>query len=352
MSPFADCFISMTLSKSSSGELGTPPLSTAAGDALVKEGPDPGNSNENSAQKPKSDQLPPSFQLLLQQYILQGKFNTNTQQNIFSNPNNTTIRIRIPPRLPKKVVYTYQEEEEEETEAIQLKIPRSSRQRVSISPRFITRPTTPSKFMPPKRVLTPDWETSRSKQPFKNETKYSDDSEEEPETLADWNELDMVDHHRKLEILENRIIYGFDDAYQHPAQSIDLIYKGFNVVMTEEEHLKTERYDQEREPHIVPRFWEPRPWDKPGDLLTESQTEELETKMTIATLAPLTRSSLKSPSSVKKRLVKRSQSVMIGAPPRRGRPRRIQTDSNSLLLPIGTFETDDEDQLSEWDDFI
>lgn len=343
----------MSLSGSSSGELANTSNSASSEPAQQKETKDDDVPKTNSLfPTQKHDQLPPSIQLLLQQYILHGKFKNNNQQPLFSNPQNTTIQIRIPPRPEKKIEYKY--EEEDEPEAIQLKIPHITRQRVSISPRFLSRPTTPNKFLQPKRVLTPDWESSRAATPTTPEPKhFEDDSDEEPETIIEWNKRDMLDHHKILEILENRIIYGFDDKIQHPAQSIDLIYKGFTVVMSEEEHQKTERYNQENEIHIVPRFWDPRPWDKPDDLLSVEQSDELENKMTLASLPhPTKLSQLKSSHSSKKGTIKRSQSVMIGSTPRRGRPRRIQTDSNSLLLPIGTFETDDETQFSEWEDFI
>ncbi|EAY06114.1 hypothetical protein TVAG_349670 [Trichomonas vaginalis G3] len=294
-----------------------------------------------SASMPNGEKVPPELRQILQYcYILDQK-----KRQAATKAEETTIKIRIPPRPQKKPKITYYEEDDEgPVEAIRLPI--SNKLRIDIN-KNRSKFRSPLKILTPKRVFTPDWESAEISK-SKNECfSHDDDSDTEPDGY--YKNLDDTELHKRLEIFENRIIYGSYKRVLHPAEAINLLQKDMNLVMTKEESEKAERYNQLDEVQIIPSFWEPRPYDKPENMLSSEQSIELTTKIIQSTIRP---ERPKTPyKSEKKSKIKRSVSVSITAS-KKMRPRKIETDPNVLTLPYGTFETDDEDALSEWEDFI
>lgn len=271
-------------------------------------------------------------------------------QNIDKNSQNSTIiKIRIPPHIPKKPKKRFFEEEEEgNLESIAF----SSKSHFRTN-HFNTRPTTPvNKFQIPKRVLTPDWDKVLANEKPKKveEEQNSSNNEDENENEKLWRTFDQNERHRRLEIYENRIIWGLNNEYQHPAQSIKAAADGMLYVLSKEEFEKSNRYEQIPCKHVVPKFWEPRVWDKTEDLLDEKKSEELQASIEAASTPKLTHPATPHSHASKKQLLKRSLSVNIGST-KRGRPRRGM-DSSLLMLPIGNFETDSDNERSDWEDHL
>lgn len=315
-------------------------------------------SEENISPKIIGDKLPSNLQELLLKFYKQGKAGevdsskkkAKETQNIEKNSQNSTIiKIRIPPHVPKKhKKRQIEEEEEEDLESITF----SSKSHFR-SNHFNIRPTTPNnKFQNPKRVLTPDWDKIVSKETPKKveeEQKFSNE-EDENENEKLWRTFDQSERHRRLEIYENRIIWGLNNEYQHPAQAIKAASEGMTYVLSKEENEKTTRYEQIPCKHIVPKFWEPRVWDKTEDLLDEAKSEELQANIVAASTPKLTRPTTPHSHTSKRQLLKRSLSVNVGST-KRGRPKRGM-DYSLLMLPIGNFETDSDNERSDWEDHL
>lgn len=102
--------------------------------------------------------------------------------------------------------------------------------------------------------------------------------------------FDFIEAHKRLEIFENRIISG-KSKYIHPACSVRLEQEetekaeaeNRSIVLTEEEVSLSQQYEYENgdydelENHKIPLFWEKRSWDRPEDLMDESESETLKT---------------------------------------------------------------------------
>jgi hypothetical protein len=300
------------------------------------------------------DKLPTNLQELLLKFYRQKKADeaqsnqkkANEKQILNKNsPNATLIKIRIPPRVPKKPKKKkIEEEEEDELESITF----STKTRFRTN-HFNIRSTTPTnRIQIPKRVLTPDWDKTSDRLTEKIESRKAAfyDEEEENENEKMWKAFDQIERHRRLEIYENRIIWGLNNEYQHPAQSIKAASEGMSFVLSKDESQKAKRYEEMPCKHVVPKFWEPRVWDKPEDSLDETKSQELQDSIQAASAPKLTRPVTPQPS--KKQLLKRSLSVSVGST-KRGRPKRGM-DLNFLVLPIGNFETDSDNERSDWED--
>ncbi|OHT13557.1 hypothetical protein TRFO_03303 [Tritrichomonas foetus] len=108
-------------------------------------------------------------------------------------------------------------------------------------------------------ILTPDWCISNSKN---------------TENQLDTREMTNVETHQKLEIYENRIIYGLT-KYSHPAYSVQLEQEEEEFIPNETEKLKISNYNSQNVAQKVPIFWEKRSWDTPGDLMSPEENEKL-----------------------------------------------------------------------------
>ena len=373
------------LASTESEQNGTVPADSGGG--ITGKGPIlPGN---EAKPKLSGDDLPENLQKVLLNFYQNGinsaqqnqnmqnqnnrKKNSTNQKN--SNPkshskkeSNTTIRIRIPPHTPKKCKRKSSSSTEDFQDILDAPFSPSSRGERSphfrASPHFNLRSTTPtSRFPQPKRVLTPDWETHQRLNVFNNIVKdddsfkglpftqsgsfedFPDEDSEENENEKIWTDLDQLERHRRLEIYECRIIWGLTPEYQHPAQAVKAAKNGMSYVLSKEEYEKSTRYEQIPCKHIVPKFWEPRIWDKAEDVLNDQQTEELEGNIISASTPKLAKPQIPHSHSSKK-LLKRSLSVGVGLQ-KRGRPKR-NIDFNTLILPIGNYETESENDVSDW----
>lgn len=278
-------------------------------------------------------------QILQYYYILDQK-----KHQVTPKSEETTINIRIPPRPPKKVEIKYIEEDEEGP-VDSIRIPISNKLRMSLNKNRMNHRSNSKLFMP-KRVFTPDWESAEASKNSHDSFTRSEDSDSESEGA--YKNLDDVELHRRLEVLENRIIYGNFKHMIHPAQAMKLLQSDMNLIFTKAEAERAERYEQQDEPQTIPQFWEPRRYDKPENRLTTEQSNELSIKIIQSTIRP---EKPKSSSKSDKKPLKRSMSVSMHNT-KKGRPKTLEVDPNVLTLPIGTFETDDESVLSEWEDFI
>ena len=339
------------------------------------------------------EKLPPKAQELFLQIIqlqqkgmirvLPGSSHSaeKTKQTTNLAQSNTNIRIRIPKRPRKQPAPAASEDElssprenneiisskkkhtnfnknsfldefeydnDYDDDKISFRIPKRSTS-THFSP-FLTRSSTPvPKFLPPKRVLTPDWDSSPILEPLKNDENekiFNGEEEEENENDKIWRiELDREERHRRLEIYESRIIWG-SSLFEHPAQSITAAHNGIPYVLSKEEHEKANRYEEVKCQHIVPKFWEPRVWDKPEDVISAEKTEELLKEIIDASTPKLQKENVhKSSKSTPRKTLKRSQSVSISMA-----NKKKSYSRKPILLPIGHFETDDE--FSDWEDLL
>ena len=87
--------------------------------------------------------------------------------------------------------------------------------------------------------------------------------------------FDLQYHHSRLEVLESRINYGFDEDHNHPGIAALIEWAVGKLDCTHEEEKLKEHYIQLPPTKKVPTFWEPRPWDKPENILTEKENQIL-----------------------------------------------------------------------------
>ena len=90
-----------------------------------------------------------------------------------------------------------------------------------------------------------------------------------------------LDLHKKAEFFESRIndvIEGYQDL--HPSKSAEMaittpIPTNKKQSMTYEEKLRFNNYTQYVPKTKIPSFWEPRPWDKEEDKMTEDENRDV-----------------------------------------------------------------------------
>ena len=90
-----------------------------------------------------------------------------------------------------------------------------------------------------------------------------------------------IDLHKKAEFYESRI-NDVIDGYQniHPSKSAEMAIKipiptNKKQSMTYEEKLRFNNYKQTVPQTKIPLFWEPRPWDKEEDKMTEEENRDI-----------------------------------------------------------------------------
>jgi hypothetical protein len=136
---------------------------------------------------------------------------------------------------------------------------------------------------PVKRIITPDW---------------IDAALPTAHQPCETPNFDIVSMHRRLELFESRIQSGADTRYQHPAMSREAAELDPDPILTEEELIKVDRYEDVNLPPVVPRFWPHRMWD--DQILDDRRTGELVAEMGRARQVQLFEKSPSFPSPPKK----------------------------------------------------
>ena len=107
-------------------------------------------------------------------------------------------------------------------------------------------------------VLTPDWHAS--------------DDDEKQDKVVDFDQESV---HSMLEVLEHRIQVGDDEVHEHPGMAVSVLAnEGVGTVSRKEQRLR-ENYVTIEERPIVPTFWPRRVYDRPCDLLTANESDDL-----------------------------------------------------------------------------
>ena len=83
------------------------------------------------------------------------------------------------------------------------------------------------------------------------------------------------DLHFQLEILEHRIQFGKDPSHMHPAMSIDVLAKEGLKNIKPRELTRKKYYKQVDYVQYLPEFWDSRPWDDEYVKMTYIQSEKL-----------------------------------------------------------------------------
>lgn len=103
-------------------------------------------------------------------------------------------------------------------------------------------------------------------------------------------DFDIVEAHKRLEILEDRIIAG-KSKYLHPAYSVQLEQEelekanGAPLELTPEEEILVNAYekyanqDNQIPKQKIPRFWPKRSYDDPENLMDEIESDSLKTRI-------------------------------------------------------------------------
>ena len=294
----------------------------------------------------------PSLQIImqkLQQYLSlaqQHKIPIKSEEISNHSKSTTKIILKVPHRVEKSVKFV---DNDRPLPITKLKKEKTT-VKVSIPNRFLTRPPSlkKSRVSHPRRIQTPDWEQNISSNPLPKAPIVSSKQTYQTDIEPYWGSFDMIEKHRRIELFESRIIWGLDDKHLHPAHALHAASCGIPFVMTSEENKKSNRYENQTVKTVIPKFWESRVWDKPENMLDELQSDTIIDQIQVAMSPKLPSSNTISPRP-KKNPIKRSQSTQM-VPVRRGRPPRVPSDSHTIILPTGVYETDSED-LSEWEDF-
>lgn len=184
-------------------------------------------------------------------------------------------------------------------------------------------------IIPPKRIKTPDWIMNDE------EDAISDESEHEKK-VKNADDFDFVEEHKKIELFENRIIYGIDGCYYHPAQARELALDTVGVVMSKEEYQKSQRYDCQTLPEKKPLFWPERVWDTSDSTMTQEENDKLKNAIDEINILPKSFPVQPSLRSSSQQSTKRSHSSSS--------LKRITPRNPSIVcINFGLFDTDDED---------
>jgi hypothetical protein len=86
--------------------------------------------------------------------------------------------------------------------------------------------------------------------------------------------------HFELEVLEDRIQLGIDQVRVHPIMAIAALPDFNPNRLSVSERRKQTQYTEEASHEICPSFWEPRPWDREEDRMSEADSNALRERMT------------------------------------------------------------------------
>lgn len=186
-----------------------------------------------------------------------------------------------------------------------------------------------------KRVLTPTWEdTDTISSP-------EADSIVQSRQVPDFS-IEAV--HGKMEYHEARIQMGMDDEFKHPAMATRAAERNQEIVLNRDEAERFNRYKTEGIIQPKPLFWTDRVWDLPDNVMTEEQSKALTDRIENSYEHPKHEGpSTPKPKASPKNRPKKSASQS-------NRNRRFYQESIVSLTTV-SFETDDEDDLTDYDLF-
>ena len=170
-------------------------------------------------------------------------------------------------------------------------------------------------------IFTPDWSAS------------TEESNEENQKTS--KPFDMVRVHRRLQIIEYRINNQIDRKHIHPAYSAEIEHTTPDLNETEREILELGNFHTRVEKKIIPRFWPPRCYDDEKDLLSKEKSDELENQILNLHERKLT-------FNLRDRTKHFTDKDLI----------KIPNKKLKISFSLIDYETDDENEITDWEDLI
>ena len=118
-----------------------------------------------------------------------------------------------------------------------------------------------NKHMLDREVRTPDWEALANS-----------GDENKPEITEPF---DMIRTHRRMQIIEARIINAVDKEHIHPAFSAEIEHSTPDLNETERELIELGNYRTRLERKKIPRYWVPRVYDNEKDIMSRDKSDQL-----------------------------------------------------------------------------
>lgn len=106
-----------------------------------------------------------------------------------------------------------------------------------------------------------------------------------PSLSTDFNDLPVVEKHRRIELFETRIIDGIIESNPHPFEAVEFARTKFidknkkRIKMSQEETDRYDNYEPEKTTPKIPNFWPKRVWDKPEHYMTNAESILLKSRI-------------------------------------------------------------------------